>query len=592
LVHDNAIFDNAAFDFYASTTTGGASSDTLDAEDNWWGTTDSVAIVQSIYDHHDHPSSPYVDFTPRASSTSQLIVYAVSETPSLFSPNGDTLLDTTLVTASIAQSADWTLRILDSSQNVIRAYAGSGSAASQGWDGKNESASVASDGTYTYEFEASAGGETYTSAPGDVTVDNTAPTVSITSPSVDDTVGATVSIVGTTDDLHFASYEVLVGDGASPSSWTLLSQSTLSVTSDELATWNTYESANGTHVIKLRSVDDADNADSVEVTVVVDNVAITDVSASPEFFRPTEGVSGETSTISYTLDRPADVTITVYSIDFNPEPNPEFFWTLGVIPVPVDTPVVSAAKSSGANTYVWDGYANGGLLPFAAYVYTIDAVAGSRTGQYAPEYVPGYVNFVDSLVTTSFDPFQNEVCEVSYGLVAPAWVQLSIQKQADPSVDLRNLVVFEPRPTSGNVEVWDGRYDDNSMTSSANYAVLAFSQILPDNVIVTVRTTMAADSVVCTPYLIRPLYDEITTILYAITADATISLKIYDPNDILFRTLVDTVTKTEGAHSIEWNGTSDDDKYPHLQGNYRVELTLTGPDGVPVVRNANVVIYD
>jgi len=63
-VHGSNIIDNGSYAFYTS-----ACSDPqtiIDAENNWWGTSDPTAIEALIFHHADYASSPTVDYAPCA----------------------------------------------------------------------------------------------------------------------------------------------------------------------------------------------------------------------------------------------------------------------------------------------------------------------------------------------------------------------------------------------------------------------------------------------------------------------------------------------------------------------------------------------
>lgn len=58
------IVNNVGYAFYASSC--GDPEAVINAENNWWGATDSAAIDAVIYHHSDYSSSPTVDFVPFA----------------------------------------------------------------------------------------------------------------------------------------------------------------------------------------------------------------------------------------------------------------------------------------------------------------------------------------------------------------------------------------------------------------------------------------------------------------------------------------------------------------------------------------------
>ncbi len=60
----NNIYSNSKYDL---TVRGEDPEDTLDSENNWWGTTDPAEIEASVYHHNDDINVPWVDYEPFAS---------------------------------------------------------------------------------------------------------------------------------------------------------------------------------------------------------------------------------------------------------------------------------------------------------------------------------------------------------------------------------------------------------------------------------------------------------------------------------------------------------------------------------------------
>jgi endo-1,4-beta-mannosidase len=102
------------------------------------------------------------------------------------------------------------------------------------------------------------------------TLDTTAPTVSISSPSSGGSVSGTVSISGTaTDNLGLSKVEVALNGGiwraaTGTSSWSY--------------SWDTTVWINGSHTITARAVDTQNNISTSQITVTVNNGAVTSTS--------------------------------------------------------------------------------------------------------------------------------------------------------------------------------------------------------------------------------------------------------------------------------------------------------------------------
>lgn len=81
------------------------------------------------------------------------------------SPNGDGVKDSTVISATFTQPSDWTITIKNSSAAVERTFSGTGTSVSQMWDGKDDGGLVVSDGTYTYQIDATGSGTSTTADP-------------------------------------------------------------------------------------------------------------------------------------------------------------------------------------------------------------------------------------------------------------------------------------------------------------------------------------------------------------------------------------------------------------------------------------------
>jgi hypothetical protein len=417
-------------------------------------------------------------------------------------------------------------------------------------------------------------------------VDSTDPTVSISSPSASSTVSGLVPVVGTASDTNLDTYVVEYGAGSSPSTWTVIHTGIASITSSQLAVWDARGISNGTYTLRLRAEDQAGNDASTQRQVTLDNIQITSVSVSPMFFAP-----GSTSTtISYTLDRAADVTIKIYELTFTP---PTLFLLFAVDTTLVATPVEAVSKSSGANTSSWNGRDDASaMLPFKAYSFTIEATTGTRFGLYCPEYINAPdIDFDDMAADSLYDPYKNEPLQLDYTPTVPAWVNIKIVDANNEFTILRSLTTWVPQSDDAHEALWDGRTNGGAMVADA-VKVYAYGQMLPDNAVVTEPRSNAVSALTCEPYLFRPIYREVTNINYTIAGAAKVTVKVYDPDGSLFATLqTDSSPRSAGSYSVQWAGTNGSGKRPYKEGSYRVEIASTGVDNDTVTRWGSVLIY-
>jgi len=143
------------------------------------------------------------------------------------------------------------------------------------------------EGTFTYTLKAVdfAGNESALSNEIKLKVDLIAPDARIASPRDGSRSGSLIDIKGTaysSDD--FKQYRVYIGQGQTPSTWSLIRTSPLPVTYGLLAQWDTIGLPGGMYSIKLEAEDLSGNINLHQVTVTIDNTppaAPSLVSAAP-----------------------------------------------------------------------------------------------------------------------------------------------------------------------------------------------------------------------------------------------------------------------------------------------------------------------
>lgn len=124
---------------------------------------------------------------PAITRTAPPTITAVADTPDPISPNHDGVADAATISYTLSRPAVITVRILDSRGRLVRALlalakrpAGTSTAS---WDGRDSHRTVVAAGTYTYRVDAVALVDRTTFKTGTITVDPTAPTVAITTPT-------------------------------------------------------------------------------------------------------------------------------------------------------------------------------------------------------------------------------------------------------------------------------------------------------------------------------------------------------------------------------------------------------------------------
>jgi hypothetical protein len=91
------------------------------------------------------------------------------------------------------------------------------------------------------------------------------------------------------------------------------------------------------------------------------------------------------------------------------------------------------------------------------------------------------------------------------------------------------------------------------------------------------------NSLMCNPYRILPLYNEVSKITYDLTTDANMIVTVYDPCGVLFATLLDDVLQTAASNpqELEWCGRNKDPGEPDSgyiskDGAYLVRVRFVG----------------
>lgn len=517
---------------------------------------------------------------------SVLSIYNLADTPDPFSPNADSIKDTTSMTANFTYTTNFTLSIKDASLAVVKSFSGIASSLNFIWDGKNSSGLIVPNGTYSYQVALTYGGVSALSKVGTVTLDTTLPTASITSPVENAVVSGMVTVTGTASDVNFNSYKLEYGIGAAPTSWTIISTSTTQVLNNTLGIWDTLKLANGSYMLRLTVNDNANNTVQVLRKVSLDNILITNVSTSPKFIDPS---LGEISTLAFTLDRAANVTIEVYRLGVTVDVGNigegyyfrEFLFNL----------ITDVPKSAGAQSINWNGKnLLGQVLPASAYGYIIKPTSGVKSGLWDPEYVPGSVSLTNlSLSPANFNPFANEPVQLNYNLSAPAWVTVGVEL----SQTFNGFIVAgKPSPAGLNTEIWDGR--DSTGTIYKGIVPITVSiktEILPEVVTVIKQNTLQITNFKTNPYLIFPTYNELTKINYTINRTANIILRVIDPNGNSW-IIAQVSNQIAGSYTLEWKGRASDGTYLRTNGNYRLELTAMDPvTNISVKRLANMSLY-
>lgn len=308
-------------------------------------------------------------------------------------------------------------------------------------------------------------------------------------------------------------------------------------------------------------------------------INITGNSVTPRFFNVR---SLETTDVNYTLDIDADVTIKIYDYPAN---------------VLKRTLLNDQSRLAGANSEEWDGKdGNGVLLPKGSYIYKIDAQAsGGKKGRYDPIFVPTPKPVISNVVITpaaDFSPYRGDRLRIQYDIDTSAIVSLGATGPDDSEV-YGTFVTAEPRDTTGNVDYWNGRNAAGNIVVPQGpiYVERAVTRLPVNVIVIQNKTTLDIATLKSDPYVIRPLYNEVTDITYTLNEAATVTLKIVTPDgNTVLKILETSVARSAGTYTLTWDGRTTAGETVAEEGDYRVRLEAVDSSGETITREGNVGI--
>jgi parallel beta-helix repeat protein len=551
VVTGNDIYSNSNAAYIANF--GAATTLTLDLTSNWWGTTDPVTIGNAITGNSAAVAN-YSAHSNQANTGPVVLSVAISEL--YFSPDSNGTKDATLYTGTLTENIPWNVLVKDSNGAVIRTSpAGSGSAVSFQWDGMNDSAQVVTDGQYELVVMATGAGGSAESGAVVVYLDNTAPSADLLDSLNGSTLQSvsTVAITGTAADGNpLEQYLVEFSEAATPGVWSAINTGSIPIVNGLLADWaiNAQDGSvlleNGGVNLRLTVTDKAGNISTDQVALTLSNLHITAVSKDVTSINP---ALGETVTITFTLDAPADVT-------------------LRILPENGSTIIRETTQSLAAGTHnlSWDGRDSGNNpVTDEAYAYELYATDGVRSVIYNPgvEGTPGGSTVNDA----NYNFYTNDFWKTTYTLTTPA--RLSVYVSASNYYPVNAV----PYDTGTHVLYWDGRGATGlPVTARLNVSVpaaqkLKTNSVIVDGVVPEITGTSAAPDieVKSDPYLVYHSYEQLTNMSYRIDQDAYVTIKLLppgvsDPQDSSAIVLIDNQLQTAESggqpvdHQVSWTG--------------------------------------
>ncbi|MCD6318663.1 carboxypeptidase regulatory-like domain-containing protein, partial [Candidatus Aerophobetes bacterium] len=199
------------------------------------------------------------------------------------------------------------------SSNTVHQYTIDWNALSQGK--KGTTVQMDNDGDGTFEKTANTGA---TFQP---------PLVKINSPPDDSAISDTVAIEGTAWSEILTRYKVEYGEGTEPLSWATIKTSTIPVSNDTLATWDTTSLDDGIYTLRVYAEDQAGLTSTHTVKVKVDN---TSPQATITFPSSGDAISGVTTIIGTVSDK----NFSCYTVKYMEATSPARWITIAVSTTP------------------------------------------------------------------------------------------------------------------------------------------------------------------------------------------------------------------------------------------------------------------
>ena len=486
-----------------------------------------------------------------------------------FSPNGDGSVDEVTATATLSTEGNWTLDVVQvATTNTVRTFTGTGTNVVQTWDGTlNNGVTVAAEGDYRFDLSAVRDGGTAINSSTNTALDLTPPTAAITDPLDDAEIYGTVAVIGDAydPDDRFMNYVLELGVGSAPLSYTTVGTANLPVTADLLATWVTNDTealdpvSNGLYQLRLTANDTAGNQTEATRQISLDNLILGNVGVPATTVNPS---AGETIPVQFSISKDADVTMTIHA-----EPDGEAGPVLNTY---------SGTFAAGTHTLTWDGTetATGEVVPDEAYVYILDADAGSgRTDRFAPTGGRA-VGSGSGSPDPTYNPYTNDFWQMVYNNSSPSRVTMQATPTGQTVFDVFTMVPYEK---GAFLFVWDGRDPTGQIIDVESYVYFPAPTTLRPNYVIATGDTPKVSEQHSDPYLMNLTYGQITQLRYTLERDADISVKILppgiaDPDDPSAIVLVDAVPTGAGSYEIEWDGLNQGDPNGNL-----AEVVEEGP---------------
>ncbi|MFH1440582.1 MAG: FlgD immunoglobulin-like domain containing protein, partial [Candidatus Omnitrophota bacterium] len=311
-------------------------------------------------------------------------------------------------------------------------------------------------------------------------------------------------------------------------------------------------------------------------------VSISDIKLPQLSFNPG---SGESCTISYNLSKDAILSIRIYNSD----------------DLLVRNLLNNQPRAAGIHTDSWDGKDdNGNIIPDGAYYFIIeDSISGQPLVVFDPRGTGGQdISHSVYLQAADFNPLANTPAILSYNLPQAANVTIKVRtyRLYGPAIKVIKYVV--PEPSGSNQAVWDGRDELGQIVGNGSNTFALWAYTLVDkSIVVTGGMPKLLESILVSPDINFSPKDnpysqgaKQININYKTSKPCNVYINMYNENNVLVKTLLNSQARPTGQNIEIWDGKADNGVLAP-EGLYRIDLQLESNGNYSEIYSAAALIY-
>jgi len=484
---------------------------------NWWGTT-TVTDIRSTITGSNQTSSVLLDSIATQANQTTIATNVLVDTHYISPGVSPGILDVVNLSAAFGESVNWSVEVRNASNTTIKTLAsGVGLLVNTTWDGTDSVPGIVVDGNYSFVINVD--GIPVRSV-NNIIVDNTLPQAlfdaSLTNAAYE---VSPLAVLGTANDVNQLNYTVEVANGFAPleTDYRILSTSTAVVPTGVLMSWpfadlgSSLGESSGDKTLRLTVNDKAGNTNRTTVQITLNHTSITNVSHDTYSISPS---NGEQVNVSFDLGSPAVVYLRFYPEQDATNTN-------------LIAEVSQTFTTAGLKTMSWDGMGTGNaFLPDEAYRFEIIAVNGQSTNTFRRiDTLPADYK-CSNIHYTTINVRENKYASFSCTVYQP--IRFSL-------VNGTRVVLNEAVDVGDHSFVWDLRTVDNKIDFNVlSLSLFKVNYLARDSVIIKGNKPKVSGEapnieVISTPHTVVHSFDQISTIVYRLDQDATVSIRLLKP---------------------------------------------------------------